>query len=194
MTRDLFEDYIRTVFIPAVETNHRPPGCQSKPAILFCDKCACHCAQDTLTELAHPGVLVMTCPLHSSQIFQLLDLLLVGRFKAAKKHPMRDPTVSPRRDHVMRLFRADELASINSTVGGSWEKIGFDFTRRDGTHYLCVDEPKIRGIREFAEVCDIDYSETALSARRRQQRWGWLNEEMFRLEYVSMDEREAHRE
>jgi hypothetical protein len=57
-----------------------------------------------------------------------------------------------------------------------------------------VDEPKIHGIHEFAEVWDIDYSKTALSARRRQQRWGWLNEEIFQLEYVSMDDRKSHRE
>jgi hypothetical protein len=181
MTRDLFEDYIRTVFIPAVETNRQRPGCQSKPAILFCDNCARHCARDTLTGLARYGVLVITDPPRSSQIFQVLDLT-------------RDPTVSPQLDHVMSLFRLYEQASINSTVLGSWEKTGFDFTRSDGTYYLCMDEPKIGRIREFAEVWDIDYSQTALSARRGQQRWGSLNEEMFQLEYVSMDDREAHRE
>jgi hypothetical protein len=107
---------------------------------------------------------------------------------------MRHPPVSPQLDHAMRLFRAHEQTSISSTVRGSWEKTGLGVTRRNGTHYLCVDEPKIRGIREFAEVWDIDYSETGRSARRRQRRWGWLNEEMFQLEYVSMDDREAHRE
>jgi hypothetical protein len=106
---------------------------------------------------------------------------------------MRDPTVSPQLDHVMRLFRPYEHASISNTVGGSWEKTGFGFARRDGTYYLCVDELKVHGIREFAEVWDIDYCQTALSARQ-QQSWGWLNEEMFQLGYVSIDDRDPHRE
>jgi hypothetical protein len=79
---------------------------------------------------------------------------------------MRDPTVSLQLDHLVCVFRAYEQASISSTVRGSWENTGLDFIRRDGTCCLCVDKPKIPGIREFAEVWDIDYSETALSALR----------------------------
>jgi hypothetical protein len=128
MTRDLVEDKVRKVFIPDVEANRQRPECQSKAATLFCDNCACHCAKDTLARLARHGVLVILYRPLSSDISRVLDLLLSPPLKAAKKHLMRDPTVSPQLDHVMRLFRAYEHALISSTVRGSWGKTGFGFT------------------------------------------------------------------
>jgi hypothetical protein len=36
---------------------------------------------------------------------------------------------------------------------------------------------------EFAALEKIDYPEVKLSARRRQQQWGWLNERFFQVKY-----------
>jgi hypothetical protein len=76
----------------------------------------------------------------------------------------------------MRVFPASEQATTSMTIRASWEKAGFRFRLAPGTYYLWIDEAKIRGTPEFSEVWAIDYPETALSARRRQQKWGWLNE------------------
>jgi hypothetical protein len=106
--------------------------------------------------------------------------------KPRKKHLLLDTDVSPQLDHVMRVFRAYEQATTSSTVRGSWEKACFVFTQRSGTYYLWVDEAKIRKISEFSEVWEIDYREGRLSAVRRRQRRGWLNEARFRLEFIDL--------
>jgi hypothetical protein len=123
-------EYIRSVFIPTVESNRQLPGCSGKPAIRFSDNWLCHCSDETLRELALDRVLVITYPPHSSQIFQVLDVLLFGRLKAAKKYFIRDAAVSPQLDHVMRAFRPHEQATTSSTVRESWEKAGLRFTQR----------------------------------------------------------------
>jgi hypothetical protein len=85
-TAELFHSYIPEVFFPALETNRQPPGCENELCILFCDNCSIHCQDQLLKEFAERGVAVTTCPLHTSRIFQVLDLLLFRRLKAAKKY------------------------------------------------------------------------------------------------------------
>jgi hypothetical protein len=183
ITTDIFVHYLRDVLIPVVESNRRLPGCRKKPSILFCDNCRCHCSDEILQELANHGILVLTYPPHTSHLFQVLDVLLFGRLKAAKKYLPRGEIPSPQVDHVMRVFRAYEMATTSTTIRSSWERAGFGFQKRDGTLYLYVHEQRIRNGDEFAEVWRIDHDEANLSARRRQQQWGWINERYFRKEY-----------
>jgi hypothetical protein len=49
---ELFNQYIREIFTPTVAANLELPGCANKPAILFCDRCASHCCEEILRELA----------------------------------------------------------------------------------------------------------------------------------------------
>jgi hypothetical protein len=72
---------------------------------------------------------MITDPPHSSSIFQVVDVLLFERFKAAKKHFVRDTPVSASLDQVRRGFRADGHATTNTIVRGSWGKAGLGFTQ-----------------------------------------------------------------
>jgi hypothetical protein len=136
-----------------------------------------------MKELAIHGIFLITYPPHTSHIFQVLDLLLFGRLRAIKKQVLRDLTLGRDFDYVMRIFRAYEQVTTSVIVRSSWEKAGFGFERRDGTMYLCFNEAKLRESPEFCELWGIDYPEGKLSTRRRQQRWGWLNEPFFRVRY-----------
>jgi hypothetical protein len=40
---ELFNQYIKEIFIPTVTANLELPGRANKPAILFCDNCASYC-------------------------------------------------------------------------------------------------------------------------------------------------------
>jgi hypothetical protein len=121
-TKEAFFEYRQDVLVPTVESNRQRPGCQAKPAILFCDNCNSHCCDEVLQEVARHGILIITYPPHSSQIFQVLDVLLFGRLKSAKKHLVRDLSISPQLDHVMRVFRASEQATTSMMIRSSWEK------------------------------------------------------------------------
>jgi hypothetical protein len=165
--------------IPAVLSNRNLAGCKDKPAILLCDNCSAHCSNDVLTKLSRHGVLVITYPPHTSHLFQVLDILLFGILKRAKKYQRRDDTMRREVDHVLRLFRAYEQATASSTVRASWVKTGFDYEKRDGATYLAVNEAKIRGAPAFREVWAFDHQLARLSAQRMSQRWGWINGHCF---------------
>jgi hypothetical protein len=83
----------------------------------------------------------------------------------------------------MRIFRAYELATTSLTVRSSWEKTGFGFGQRDGTWYLDINETKIHASPEFAEVWALNNPEESLSVRKRQQVWGQINQQFFRVKY-----------
>jgi hypothetical protein len=179
ITTELFEQYIQEVFIPSLTSNREIPGCQGKPAILFLDNVRAHCSDRLMRELARLRVLVVTYPPHTSQMFQVLDRLLFGRLKLAKKHLVRDLEESAQLDHVIRVFKAYELATTSMTIRASFQHTGFDYEQRDGIWYLILNDQRLRAYPEFREVWEIDYPEESLSNRRRQQVWGWLNEDYF---------------
>jgi hypothetical protein len=77
---------------------------------------------------------------------------LFGVLKRTKKFQRRDDTLQREVDHVLRLFRAYEQATISSTIGTSWRKAGFKYEKRDGATCLIVDEAKIRQAPAFREI------------------------------------------
>jgi hypothetical protein len=134
-----------------------------------------------MKELARSWILLISYPLHTSRIFQVLDILFFGRLKVIKKRLLRDLSFGRDLDHDMRIFRAYELTTTNVTVKSSWEKAGFGFQGRNEKVYLFPHEEKIRESPEFAEVWVIDDPKERLSSRRRQQPWGWPNEHFFKV-------------
>jgi hypothetical protein len=111
---------------------------------LFCDNCKAHGPEGLLKKLARQGIPVLTYPSRNSHVFQVLDVLLFGILKRAKKIERRDDRLAPEVDHILRLFRAYEKVTTSTRVRMSWDRTGFDFERRDGTTYLAINEAKIR--------------------------------------------------
>jgi hypothetical protein len=81
-TAEIFCRYAEAVVFPAIADNRNWPGCRDELAILFCDDCAAHCSRDLLIEFARHGILVLTSPPDTSNLFQVLDPLLFGRLKS----------------------------------------------------------------------------------------------------------------
>jgi hypothetical protein len=80
------------------------------------DNCSAHTSPAIIDVLSQHRVKAIIFPLHTSGIFQMLDLVFFGVFKRVKKHLARDPSVPIMEDHAMRIFRACESAGANSTI------------------------------------------------------------------------------
>jgi hypothetical protein len=124
-TAQLFHPYVTEVFFPALETNRQLPGCENKLCILFCNNCSIHCQNQLLKEFAERGFAVLICPPHTSHLFQVLDLLLFGRLKAAEKYIPRADAEATDTDHLVRIFKTYELVTTGTTERASWKKAGF---------------------------------------------------------------------
>jgi hypothetical protein len=94
MPQAIFEKCVDEVLIPAVNATRNLDERTNKLAILFCDNCSAHCSEDVLKKLTRRDIFVMTYPPHESHLFQVVDALLFGILKRAKKYPCRDETFS----------------------------------------------------------------------------------------------------
>jgi hypothetical protein len=47
-----------------------------------------------------------------------------------------------------------------------------------------IDEERFRTASDFREIWERDFPMDSLSARRRNEKWGWLNQEFFRVNYL----------
>jgi hypothetical protein len=97
-----------------------------------------------------------------------------------EKYQCRDDTPRREVDHVLRLFRAYEQATASMTIKASWLKTGFDYKTRGAATYLIINETKIRQGDTFREVWLFDSHPPRTSKKRASQRWGWINEHLFR--------------
>jgi hypothetical protein len=175
--------YVKTVFFPAIAANRKLPGCRNKPAILFYDNCTCHCSEDILIEFARHGVLVLSYPAHTSNLFQVLDLLLFGCLKSAKKYLPRNDQSLASIDHIIRIFKAYEIVTTSTMVRSCWERAGFGYAIMGETFQLLVNDGKIRESTDFLEVWRINYPLEDLSSRKREQKCGCLNIDFFTDKY-----------
>jgi hypothetical protein len=128
---EIIERYVDTVLIPALEADRQLPGCDKKRAILFCDNCSAHVSNSMLEKLARHGVLVLTCPPHTSHIFQVLEVLLFGLVERSKKYQIRDDILPIHVDHVLRLFQAYEAVMASTTIREARRQTGFEYENRN---------------------------------------------------------------
>lgn len=61
---------------------------------MFCGNCSARCSGDVLRKLVWYGLLVIIYPAHTSHLFQVLDVLLFGILKRARKYQRRDEKLS----------------------------------------------------------------------------------------------------
>jgi transposase len=176
----IFMDYTREILIPRIEDFRKANEIPGSPAILLMDNCSSHLAQTIIDLLSLHQIKVITFPPHTTGIFQMLDLVLFGAFKNYKSRLSKDPSLPVPADHVLRMFKALELAGASSTVRASFSRAGFVYDKApDGTYILGFDERRIRESSEFQEVWKLNYPLERLSPRRRASRWGFLNSEAF---------------
>jgi hypothetical protein len=78
------------------------------------------------------------------------------------------------------------LVTTSTTVRASCKKAGFEYCKLDDTFQLLVKDGKIRDSPEFAEIWRMNFPLEALSARRRVQKWGFMNRQFFKGRYLKI--------
>lgn len=124
-------------------------------------------------------ILVITYPSHTSHVFQVLDLLLFGVLKINKKHIQKNDSLSPKIDHLFRIFQAYEQSTCSTIIRSSFKRAGFDYVNKGGLNYLQLNRTKIENSENFKEIWNFNYPEEKLTTRRRNQKWGWINKDYF---------------
>jgi hypothetical protein len=67
-----------------------------------------------------------------------------------------------------------------TTISAAWPQTGFKYQNKNLATYLNINEQEIQESRDFREIWNFDYHELQRSARQQNQRWGRINEPLFR--------------
>jgi hypothetical protein len=84
----IFLVYIRTIFLPYIDTVRDLAIFAQEPALLSPDKCSTQVSDDLVRILTEASVRVITFAPHTTQIFQVLDLSLFGVLKRRPRYEL----------------------------------------------------------------------------------------------------------
>ena len=143
INKDIFRSHMINNFLPQVEEDRAFTKIKDCPSILFFENCSSHIDDELLQILAEHLILVISYPSHTSNIFQVLDLLLFGVLKAYKKQIRKSAILSPVIDHLFRIFKAYEMSTCSTTVRSAFQKAGFDYYKKNKINYIKLNRQKI---------------------------------------------------
>jgi hypothetical protein len=86
VSRNLFLEYIKTIFVPYLNELRESEEFEACEAVLLMDNCSPHASDDVVAVLTSIQVQIITFAPHTTRIFQMLDVVLFG---ALKKHATR---------------------------------------------------------------------------------------------------------
>jgi hypothetical protein len=84
--------------------------------MFFCDNWSIHCSDLILEKYAGKGVALVTSAPHTSNVFQILDVLLSGPLKSTKKYISRNDTDLTGIDHLVKIFKTYYRVSHSSVA------------------------------------------------------------------------------
>jgi hypothetical protein len=87
VSRKLFLEYIKKIFLPYLNELRDMEQFEGREAVLLMDNCSAHISDEVVAVLTEARVRIITFAPHTTQIFQVLDLVLFGALKGV-------PTVS----------------------------------------------------------------------------------------------------
>jgi hypothetical protein len=144
-------------------------------AVFFMDNCSAHVNDDVIRILTEAGVRVITFALHTTQIFQVLDLTL---FHVLKRHPRYE--LSFGNDNatlrfIVRIYPGFGETMILPNIWGVFRALELDFDVRNVPDRLLFNEIKLRESAGFQELWYIDFPLDQLSGRQRTAGFGWID-------------------
>jgi hypothetical protein len=176
MSATLFQQYITTVLIPFIDRVRTNDQFAGKPAILLMDNCLIHTRPEVLKALREHNVKVITFPPHTTQVFQTLDLSLFGVLKRKLQYKLPLGNDDQVLGFIQRVFHSLRQAFVPDNIRNAFRMLGFVFSIAESPYTLLLREEKLRGSEAFREIWDADYPVDRLSKRRRESRYGWINQ------------------
>ena len=173
----IFEEYIRTVFLPNLNELRSLEQFAEEDAVLLMDNCPSHVGEVILTLLRDARVRVITWPPHTTQIFQQLDISLFGVLKQRAQYKLPFDNEQGTADFLFRTYRTFKQTMIEPNIWGAFQEAGFDFDVSNEPYRLQFDEEKLRRTPAFQEIWAIDFPLEKLSARRQNAKFGWINQQ-----------------
>ena len=129
VTKEVFYEYLDTIFIfiPFVRMQRIRIriSMHTEKDVLLMDNFSSHCSQRIMDLLGNLNIQVITFPPHTTHIFQMLDLVTFGIMKTKMPQYKTSKDLSPAAEHIYKLYKAFEEATVSSSVRAAFVRAGF---------------------------------------------------------------------
>jgi hypothetical protein len=82
----------------------------------------------------------------------------------------------PSRMPLPDIYHDFRQTMVEPNIWGAFRALGFEFDTRGEPYRLLFDEEKLRESTGFRELWSIDFPLDQLSVRRRNTKFGWINQ------------------
>jgi hypothetical protein len=178
MSPHLFAEYISKVILPYLDELRSNEEFADKEAVLLMDDCSIHVQQETLQMIADYQVKVITFPPHTTQIFQSLDLSLIGNFKKKNNCTLPLESDETTAGFIMCIFHMMKQTLVEDNVQHAFVQLGLRYNIDTSPYTLLFDERVLRESPKFTSLWQRDYPLEKLSQGRRNVIFGWANKAM----------------
>jgi hypothetical protein len=172
---DLFENYIRTMFLPHLIAMRRMYDFGEEDTVLLMDNCSPHLPPAVLTLLSNACVWIVTFAPDYTQIFQILDLTLFGVFKRREQYQLPFDDERGTVDFIRKVYHDFRLAMTDTNIWRAFRGIGVQYGMVDDVQRLSFSEITLRESEGLRKLWDMDLPLENLSVRRRNARFRWVN-------------------
>jgi hypothetical protein len=172
---EVFEEYIRMVFLPNLNELRSLEEFANEEAVLLMDNCPSHVGELILGILRDARVRVISWPPHTTQIFQELDVSLFGVLKRKRQYKLPIQDDQGTTAFVLKTYRAFKQTMVEANIWGAFRELGFEFDTSVEPYRLCFREEILRATPAFREIWALDFPLEKLSLRRQNTKFGWIN-------------------
>jgi hypothetical protein len=137
--------------------------------------CSADISDDVIRILTEPRVHVITFAPHPTQVFQVLDLTLLGVLKRCPGYELPFDVDSATAKVTTKVYHDFTQTMARPNVWGAFCALSLEFHTRRELYELLFDEVKLREGAGFDELSSVDLPLDRLSHRRRIVRLGRIN-------------------
>jgi hypothetical protein len=179
LNEELFHEYISAVLIPYVSSLSSRLELVDQAAVLLMDSALPYTSERILRSLSENNTIALTVPDHTTNLFQVLDLVFFRSLKHLKAMAAGEFGDDSANDHITKLIQVYQQTATSSTIRRSFRRAGMipDTTTR--RYKMMVDEAIMRESPGFQTVWEGNVSVEDLSRRRQMQRFGIINAEFL---------------
>jgi hypothetical protein len=149
VSRELFLEYITTIFLPCLNELRESEEFEAYEAVLLMDNCSLHVLDEVVAVLTNAQVRIITFATHTTHIFQMLDVVLFG---ALRKHANGLKIFDEEQSaaaFLLRVYRDFKQTMIEVNIRGAFAAVRLIHRIDQNPYGLLFDEQKLRQSRGF---------------------------------------------
>jgi hypothetical protein len=129
---EFFLDSIKTVFLPYLVWLRGLARFSAEDEILLMDNCSAHITDHAIHLLTAARIPVITFAPHTTQILQVLDLMLFRVLKRRPRYELPFENDTAAVEFITNFYHDFKRAMVPPNVWGAFDALGLDFdTRRE---------------------------------------------------------------